>query len=515
MAEDYTALGRPMARTVFPEAAAGAFDTAAVLFDEDHGLGERALAVLDEASNLLGNRPILMRARARVLHHMGNYEEQLAIAGSMNQEPDGEPVPQAFFLRETAIATSLMGRHKEAAGLFGKGARIAQRTEGDAMRAMGVGLQVDSATERYRAGDKPAALGELRDALVRIEAFDLTQDGPAVAVHAILAHCAMVMRNETSCRPANLPDISGLVSGAASNPVPAKELTRPKPPKFLRLVWYQLAILEQGWELSLGIANQVMSAEFEHELPTIMHATLVIEAFTAALRRRSAVDTASLATPAARAQAFVTTFRRAGIELTRSGSGPLPDLSLEPSEDHTGELQFWLLAVLCDIALTAGAATADHLLDCLEVEDKGIFPTRVYGIMRDGSPPAFKDQVGNLACVGTLLQQVRSSTPLALDRLCVVTLRCNELFFSYAAVGGSVVAISQWMKAEWEQAIRTQSFRLKNPSPARPCIETVLAGYRPALGWIIDLITAAAPFMPVRVAQGYLDEMRLRAKHSE
>ncbi|SMC14059.1 tetratricopeptide repeat protein [Roseovarius aestuarii] len=507
MAKEYIDLGRVAAAHGFLDMAAASFDTAAVIFDENHDYSERALTVLDEANSILGDRLDLARARARVLHNIGDYQGQISVAEAISNQLEGSPVSQVYFLRELAIAKSLMGLHGEAAELFEQAAPIALGFGNVSMSAMAVGLRADTSVELYWDGRRKAALTAMSDALLQVEELDLLNPGPPVAVHAMLAHFISAIQNETSDAPTERPGIAGLLSGAASNPVPAKELMEPKPKSQFIWIWWMLAVLEQKWQLNTGIARSVLSSDFRHGLPTPLRASLIVSVFLGALQRRAVDEIAQSLKCALGAQDYVSKYRTANNDLTAQVFDSIPEPEPNGLSRH-GEAQFWLLASMCEIALTDGIGGIDRLMHGFRRQQADCLSDELMKAFQTTTPNEAADMLGYASCVGVVLEHTRHGNSIPLRDLVFVSLRCMDVFARFILAGGNGKKFFCWLRDQWEQAVSNQSFRLKTPALARPRIEDALAKSEPSFEWAVHLLETVAPFSPVKVAPVYFANLR-------
>lgn len=496
-ADGYVELGHSLEGINLTDIAVEAFETAAIHWDETRGLTDRAIAVIDEAEALLGPDVRLIRARARIHYHAGDYAGQEEIADDVD-DTRIEPISRTYFLREQAVGRALLGRHEEAADLFGRAASVAEGLDAGNMQAMHLGLLVDRAYSLQLIGQRREALALFLEVERRLVEGGLNRSGRWAAVARTSAHAWLVL---TPGFEADKVDelFAGWVFGAASNPVPHEDLLKAPEEEFLPIRPILLGRLEQGWDLDLGHTEAVRRAIEADPHPPSPALLLQTETFVSALRRRSASEVTELAPHVIRAG----TFPKTGIGPCRpmAWARQIPLASETSQHIHTAAWAMQaLLLTVAEIGATDGPAEARAFIhDVLY----GLVPSAnpaVHEALLLPRPHSAAGLVGDTSCVGRFLAAMEDGEPPVVEDLHLIVYR---LAWLRAKVGRVVVnpprSVEMVLRTLWTEALRAQRFRLLAPSEAETSIGTVLNDDVADPSWLPRVLSAANPHLKVRV----------------
>ena len=231
---------------------------------------EKALSVLGEAVELLGQDPILGRARATVHWHQGEHEIALEIyRGIVEYIGQDSPIERTFALREAAISAAKCNEWLLAEKWFLDGHRAAACLDSNDMFAMAIGLGADAAAAALRAGDAGRALTEFAksvDALTNLEPDDSLA---AAYCHRVIRHAILWVYSRIEGTPV---EVSGqtikLEPGTCSNPDPLPAI-RELPLGHIDGTWYFLAESEVSANVDVGINSSLNKRLTEGMIPQL------------------------------------------------------------------------------------------------------------------------------------------------------------------------------------------------------------------------------------------------------
>ena len=150
---------------------------------------EKALSVLGEAVELLGQDPILGRAQATVHWHQGEHEIALEIYRSVIEHiGQDSPIERTFALREAAISAAKCSEWLLAEKWFLDGHRAAACLDSNNMFAMAIGLGADAAAAALMAGDTGRALTGFVKSVDALENLEQDDSLAAAYCHRVIRH---------------------------------------------------------------------------------------------------------------------------------------------------------------------------------------------------------------------------------------------------------------------------------------------------------------------------------------
>jgi hypothetical protein len=142
-----------------------------VILDEGLSDSTAAIAVVDDVIADLGNRPALVRQKAKVLGHSGNDTAAVELLLSVEETVGlDNPFDRALALRDGGVSAARANLLSDALRFFQK-AYSALKSESQ-YAALAVGLKIEIALVRWNMDDRIGAISELADALDDVERLD-------------------------------------------------------------------------------------------------------------------------------------------------------------------------------------------------------------------------------------------------------------------------------------------------------------------------------------------------------
>ena len=231
---------------------------------------EKALSVLGEAVELLGQDPILGRAQATVHWHQGEHEIALEIYRRIIEHiGQDSPIERTFALREAAISAAKCSEWLLAEKWFLDGHRAAACLDSNNMFAMAIGLGADAAAAALRAGDTGRALTGFVKSVDALENLEQDDSLAAAYCHRVIRHGLLWVK---SCIEGTLVEVRGqpikLEPGTCSNPDPLPAI-RELPLGHIDGAWYLLAESEVSANVDVGINNSLNKRLTEGMIPQL------------------------------------------------------------------------------------------------------------------------------------------------------------------------------------------------------------------------------------------------------
>ena len=231
---------------------------------------EKALSILGEAVELLGQDPILGRAQATVHWHQGEHEIALEIYRSFIEHiGQDSPIERTFALREAAISAAKCSEWLLAEKWFLDGHRAAACLDSNNMFAMAIGLGADAAAAALRAGETSRALTGFVKSVDALENLEQDDSLAAAYCHRVIRHGLLWVK---SCIEGTLVGVSGqtieLEPGTCSNPDPLPAI-REIPLGHIDGAWYLLAESEVSANVDVGINSSLNKRLTEGMIPQL------------------------------------------------------------------------------------------------------------------------------------------------------------------------------------------------------------------------------------------------------
>ncbi|MCE4224620.1 hypothetical protein HCU64_12715 [Methylobacterium sp. C25] len=459
----------------------------AVLHDERLGDGDRALAVLDEAVEELGDHRLVSRARAKIFWRRGDHSEALSIMrGIADLVGEGSAVERAYALRQAAISAAECADWRQAIEWFLEARTSAAACETDDMRAMGVGLGADAALALHRDGRTGEAIRGLEEALTALAEVDSSSlpSGRFVHVAVRSAVFSLLATVEGETRGDSSMPFS---PGACSNPQPPKEIMERRAGS-IDLSWYVLATVDVTSGLDVGVADRLPEMLSGGEIPQM-------EANLRLVRMRAAIERSDGKAFAESLHGYVD----AASYLASGAAGPPLDLVAAdpprgtiPSIDH-GSASAETIAVdaITCFGLRAFLAERHVGLTSLLTELRALLGDRHLGHrLLDGEDTRPAMHVPNAVCRAIVrTPEGRSLEPRALwwtGMWSIIHLHRSR--FS----GKLIPVLADWLRERWHHAVEHRSFRLTQPSRTIPPIRAALSEARNDGPFVAALLLAAA-----------------------
>ena len=231
---------------------------------------ENALLVLEEAVELLGQDPILDRARATVHWHQGEHGIALEIYRSIAEHiGEASPIERTFALREAAISAANCGEWLLAEKWFLDGHRAAACLDSNNMFAMAIGLGADAAAAALRAGDFDRALTGFAKSVDALENLEPDDSLAAAYCHRVIRHAILWVHSHIE---GTLVGVGGqtieLEPGTCSNPDPLPAI-RELPLVHIDGTRYSLAESEVSANVDVGINSSLNKRLAEGMIPQL------------------------------------------------------------------------------------------------------------------------------------------------------------------------------------------------------------------------------------------------------
>ncbi|MDW5317459.1 hypothetical protein [Rhizobium sp. PL01] len=470
MAQSYEALAMKARALGDDEMAAAAWETAAVIYDEDLKDSKRALDIIEIAKKQTdGHSWRLGRAKSRILFHLKRYAEQIEVGEPLISSPSDSNVEMAYFLRELGIGAAELRRHPTDALFFELAGERARAAEMPDMGLMAIGLSVDEAIARYRGGEKERPVTLLRDALFALERAPSAGSFRHSALRVFIPHTiswlSSTVRGEVGI------DDSAVPPGMNSNPNPDNrvgDLRRGD----MDVVWLILDGIESLFGIDAGIRAMLKSSGWDQRIPTLVDAALLEDELASALISLETASFNEKLVGFVAARAWKISADDGGeLDLVNVARGRVPRLN---DEELLGRrsviskitLVFVTMLVLQDRLVDAEAVltranTYLPIIDAQELE-----------ALRSGAISAPQDQA-YWGAMGAIRDMTSSDVPMAPVDLYISCYRLVELA-AFDPTGTFMRLSLPWIAQAWGKVVAQRSFQLANPRTAQSAINDFL-----------------------------------------
>lgn len=503
MVEEYLALGRK-ALPLDAEIGAAAYETAAVILDEDLQEAQRALEVLDEGIQQCPSQKwSLDRHRARVFFHMKLYERQAAVSdGLVSSAKDRSPIEMTYFLRETAIAKSHLGDHQRASELFCRAAEYASLTPSRDMGLTHLGLRADAAVELALTGETGRAVQELGRLLRALDGVDPEESVRAKALSLLIPHTAAWLQARVFGDTAG-PDRHAFVPGMNSQPDPGDALVaHVGAPRDLS--WSMLVAVEEKLGLDLGIASSLVSPEWDDRIPSPLDALIAGVLIKKAVRERDIVAFATALDRIARSTIFYDNPSHRNLDVANISRGRLPPVKPEELKRLQSRLSGHANAFIA-ILLTAGdVKAASMLVQTLGPHGRAIMSEEWTNAFVSGR---IELSVGAIGVLGGLAGAIEQNQTVSVDQLLLITLRMLEMS-AFEMTEEFLQRAYEWLIERWRTAAVEQAFQLNSPRLAREKIDDIAGGNLPPKSGIAAIALAMRSHIRVQFAEQVVIELQ-------
>lgn len=478
-----------------------------VIFDEYLNDATAGLQALDKARDVLGDDPVLDRARARILYRRKDHEGALRLfretAGKVELK---DPVARTYMLREAGISAAELDQWTEAREWFAAARDAASRASSESMKLMMIGLRADEALAAYKAGDVTAALTGLDRALDELAPIDPASSIAAGYRHRVVRHSVLWLFGQATDTTVGVGDEpTVMVPGMCSNPEPTDLSDMPfAPADYVR---YLLAQAEIASGVSAGIEAGLRAHLGGRAIPN-MELLVRGTRMEYYVRRLDAKGLIAALPSWVDSQIYLDahkdSVRQSGPENPAYG-----EIDPATPEQLQGErakfsaedalLAFGIMAAL-ENQTTALAVLGEGASDIAA----GYSGKEILEIVRSGEskeedlPPY----------VATQIHHVIQHPDLTPDELFVACVRFVQWAKKSNLQRVLTPAIEKWARARWEHAIEEQRFNLRNPITSVPAIRDALAVNMKGLTFLGKLLIAAEPAMHTKFPPDFRNYLR-------
>ncbi|MPZ09237.1 MAG: hypothetical protein GEU89_03375 [Kiloniellaceae bacterium] len=488
----------------------------AVMHDEYLDDAKGALAILDDAKAVLGDDPILSRARAKVYWRHDQHEMALGILrGIADQLGHDNPIERAFALREAAISAAKCDEWPQAEKWFLEAHSAGSLAETDDMRVMTVGLRADAAVAALEAGGVGRALRGLAEALEALAAVDADTTLRAAYCHRVIRHAVLWAQSRIEGIDVKIGgDPITMQPGTCSNPDPLPAI-RELPLGPIDLSWYLLAITEAGSGLDEGIARG-LSGQLLHGPIPIMEFELRSRVLQADIE---SLDSDRFPTH------FIKYVESAAhisknAERLKTRFDPLsPERGQVPALEKGAPIDPAVEQVVTDAILAFGirAVLAGRPEAMADLETA--FGSEMESAQL--SAAVFSHWHGRPSPLGQLDQLIVEIIKRTLGKqhiepyeFWVIGLRFFERI-NYSHFKRLLTSyLARWQRAGWKRIITKESFRLSRPRETVPAINAVLAMPNDDQNFIAKLLLATSEAVGAPLGAEYVVKLRAIAEET-
>ncbi len=216
-----------------------------IIFNEFLNDKQNALSVLGEAVKLLGQDPLLEKARATVYWFQGEHKTALEIYRKIAENIKEEDfVECTFALRKAAISAAECSEWLLAEEWFLDAQKAAACLDSNEMAAMEIGLGADAAAAALRAGEFSRALTGFAKSVDSLANLDGNDTLAAAYCRRVVRYAIRWMNSRITGTPVGVEvsaQNSKLTPGACSNPKPLPEI-RERPLAHIDFTWYDFRL---------------------------------------------------------------------------------------------------------------------------------------------------------------------------------------------------------------------------------------------------------------------------------
>lgn len=304
----------------------------AIILTEYLDRGDEALATLDAAERDFGSSPVLLEQRTNVRFQLKDDEQVLALWSQLRA---AQPQTDPFACRRVAISACRLNRFEEAADIF---LSAALSIDAGTLEVTKLGLQVDAAMSRGRAGDIRGAVSILAEATSNLPAAASEDGNPRW--EAVVRAASETRRNLESLIWTTGSPGKELPPGFASDA--GLTATAPEPGQAFRHAITVAQSLRLAATLDVSpeelTRQQQTLSQFPSRLVRWANAEATLSAAIGAPHNQELVDSL-----VAYDLAFFDMLSRAGTAVVELDDGPASDLA--PAPERWWPL--WLAAAIC------------------------------------------------------------------------------------------------------------------------------------------------------------------------
>ena len=478
-----------------------------IMLDEYGANPDAALDALQNGKDLVGDAPVLARARAKILYRRKDHAGALELLrDAADTTALSDPVERAYMLREAGISAAETGHWTEALKWFTAAAKSADQSRLPDMKVMAIGLRADAATAAFKVGDANAALSGLCNVLDELSRLDATSSGKAGYCHRVVRHAVLWLLSQSRSRPIIVGgELAALVPGMCSNPEPPD--LKDMPLGALDYAYCLLAKAEIALNVTAGVDARLKTRLEERGIPAIEY--LLAHARIERELRLNSVDGLIERLPGwidAQIYLHATGAGRSQQEMVEPTYGTVPRATADDLAKPSA-LMAVEDALLSFATATAVSGRGDLIgLACSRI-GAGPFAnaaSRVASVLTTGgnAEERLEDHVAlgihRVTCQG-------GQTP---DDLFLIAIRLVE--FAKRSNFSDVLrpTVAGWVRATWAKTIVAQRFLLRRPLATVPDIERALAEATDDLASAGRVLLAAEPAVGVKLAEALRAELR-------
>ena len=484
-----------------------AYAAISVLHDEYQNNTASAFSALDDAEAHLGKAfPCLINQRAKILLHLKEYSDALAIWEGLFARAEPWPIiERVFAARSAAIASAHLGNWPKAQEFFLVGAELCR--EGDGPDAMRVGLEADASFALWKSDQREPSLLAFSRVLDELETLADLNDLRIRALHAIVAYTIAGMYFDALGTP--VADHVEPPPGTMSSQERSEEF-RKLEVRNLPFVWGLLGVIEGYLGLNLGIGERAHK-QMNGKVPLMLQIGIHLNQITNDFGDASFASLVSHYVPVARC---MLTVRRA----KEVGEDSLYTTELEQIDSGYWQVDGNLNSLL-GLFLTAIVALVARKLDDVlpfdvwkdDLVGNGIdHPdfSRFFGLGQGSRETSQENTVLEIDLVAILKIRQGSLSPGELFKHCFYLLSALTHF-----EWGRFVE-SDWediVTSRWRSVVEDQRFALRVPNVTGPqiaaaCDDQSSSGYRKAAKILLAAIEAVGARLPAG-ARGILEQI--------
>jgi hypothetical protein len=494
--------------------------TARIVMADEYGKEpETAIAMLDEATSLLGPDPILARARARILWRKNDYAEALPLLEHAIAElPTEGVIEKVFMLREGAICASEVGDWARAQVWFWQGHITADAGPTEFTEAMSIGMAADAAVANTHLGFYRDALVQLAGCVEKLKSITPDASLQNAYVHRIVRHTILWVQTKITgeINTTTNGEPVEMVTGAGSNPEPP-EAVRTLPLGPLEIAWYMLAKCDLALGGGAGIARTLDTRLGDHSIPG-PETSYRIDVLLAAIK---VGDTASFIDAVVRWLDAVAHLHANRAELMEAdflapSFGRIPALRQEQRSDAVPAEA----AVAAVRALAIYSITVDRPFPASELV-AGFQPHLgedhpAVELLSRLEKPAPIIEAGSSST--SVLSHLRSRAPRSPEDSLIASIHLLELTSRTDYRRLLEKPVARWIAVEWTKVANTQQFGIASPRINGLTILSAVARSKSDLASGADIVLTALPAVKTRLhpdLRQRLEELRNEGKPND
>ena len=481
-----------------------------VMFDEYADQKDQALAVLDEAEQVLGEEIALTRARAKIYYRAQDHATALQLLKKVaDQIGLDNHVERAFALREAAISAAKVGDWFLARSWFLESREAADKCATPDMAAMAVGLTADAAIAAAHVGRMDDALSGFVEAMKALPKLDPDSSLKAAHCHRLVRHSVLWMLSHLGKREIVIDGAPPFMTpGICSNPEPNKQIkSHPLGP--LDGTWYLLAEVETLCDEDVGIARSLPGVLSDGPMPMMevsLRGEVLAKAICCSDLSRFVAGVWPFIEGVAYVAANMATYK-AGGDLSKFPRGEIPLLLLEGADQRTANnvADAALSYAICSVC-NGRAPELKEISAALEAKFGKSYP----GMERLASALGADTSKAPTTMDEALMRVFRHFSGASSSQFPVSYGSAAIYFFQYANQSNFqkhlIPAIARWQRDAWTRIVVSESFKLSMPYKTVPAIKQALSIERNDSAFLASLILASAAAIPLSLSSELNEE---------